>query len=167
MVSYQPRKQRKMIYEAPKHVRRKMMRSHLSDELYARYGVRNFVVRKGDIVRVMRGSAKGHEGKVVEVNLKKMKVAVEGVTIRRTDNKSVQRWLDPSNLMIIKLDLSDPKRKEKLYRLAEEKRGISAEELEKEEEAVEEVVEEESEEKEEEKEEMNEENEEEEVNENE
>ncbi len=138
MVSYQPRKQRKMLYEAPKHKRRRMMRSHLSDELYARYGVRNFVVRKGDIVRVMRGNFKGHEGKVVEVNLKKMKVAVEGVTIRRTDNKSVQRWLDPSNLMIIKLNLTDPKRKKKLYRLAEEKRGVPIEEEELEEETVEE-----------------------------
>ena len=132
MVSYQPRKQRKMIYEAPKHIRRKMMRSHLSDELYGRYGIRNFVVRKGDIVRVMRGNFKGHEGKVVEVNLKNMKVAVEGVTIRRTDNKSVQRWLDPSNLMIVKFNLSDPKRKDKLYKLAEEKRGVPVEEEEEE-----------------------------------
>jgi len=164
MISYQPRKQRKMLYKAPNHRRRKMMRAHLSDELYARYGVRNLVVRKGDIVRVMRGNFKGHEGKVVEVNLKKMKVAVEGVIIRRTDNKSVQRWLDPSNLMIIKLNLTDPKRKEKLYRLAEEKRGISIEELEMEERREEEIVEEKEREKEEgEEEEIKEEKEEEEV----
>lgn len=163
MISYQPRKQRKMLYKAPNHRRRKMMRAHLSDELFARYGVRNFVVRKGDIVRVMRGNFKGQEGKVVEVNLKKMKVAVEGITIRRTDNKSVQRWLDPSNLMIIKLNLTDPKRKEKLYRLAEEKRGISIEELEEEERREEESKEKESEKEESEEEEIKEEKEEEEV----
>ena len=141
MVSYQPRKQRKMRYNAPKHRRQKMMKAHLSTALYEKYGMRNLVVRKGDVVRVMRGKFKGHEGKVVEVNLKKMKIAVEGVTIRRTDNKSVQFWLDPSNVEIIKLDLSDPKRKEKIYRIAEERRGKIEELEEIEEEEVEEVEE--------------------------
>ncbi len=141
MVSHQPRKQRRMIYNAPKHRRQKMMKAHLSTALYEKYGMRNLVVRKGDIVRVMRGKFKGHEGKVVEVNLKNMKLAVEGVTIRRTDNKSVQFWLDASNVEIVKLDLSDPKRKEKIYRLAEERRG-SIEDIEEEEEVEEENEEE-------------------------
>lgn len=120
-----------------------MMKSHLSTKLYERYGMRNVVVRKGDVIRVMRGRFKGHEGKVVEVNLKKMKIAVEGVTIRRTDNKSVQFWLDPSKVEIIRLDLSDPKRKEKIYSIAEERRGgIEEEEEVEEEEGKEEVSEE-------------------------
>ncbi len=119
-----------------------MMKAHLSDELYALYGIRSLTVRKGDVVKLMRGNARGHEGKVVEVNLKKMKVAVEGIIVRRTDNKSVQKWVDPSNLMIMKLNLSDSKRKEKLHRLAEEKRGISVEEIEKEEVKAEEMPEE-------------------------
>ncbi len=152
MVSHQPRKQRKMIYEAPKHRRQKMMKAHLSQNLYEKYGMRNLVVRKGDVVRVMRGKFKGHEGKVVEVNLKNMKIAVEGVTIRRTDNKSVQFWLDPSNVEIIKLELSDPKRKEKIYSIAEERRGSIVEEEEEIEENEEESEEEESEESEEEEE---------------
>ena len=126
--SYQPRKQRKMIYEAPKHRRQKMMKAHLSDALYEKYGMRNLVVRKNDVVRVMRGKFKGHVGKVVEVNLKNMKIAVEGITIKRTDNKSVQLWLDPSKVMITKVDLSDPKRKEKIVKIAEERRGKFEEE---------------------------------------
>ena len=134
MVSYQPRKQRKLLYNAPKHRRQKMMKSHLSESLYERYGMRNLVVRKGDIVRVMRGKYRGHEGKVVEVNLKNMKIAVEGVTVRRTDNKSVQLWLDPSNVEIVKLDLGDAKRKEKIHRIAEERRGVVEDEEEVEEE---------------------------------
>ena len=155
MVSYLPRKQRKMLYNAPKHRRLKMMKAHLSDDLFGRYGVRSFSIRKGDVVRVMRGKFKGHEGKVVKVNLKKMRVAVEGVTVRKVDNKAVQYWIHPSNLMLIKLDLSDPKRKEKIFKLAEEKRGVKPEELEamveeeKEEEEQEEIEEEEIEEEEE------------------
>ncbi len=139
MVSYQPRKQRKKIYEAPKHRRQKMMKSHLSIALYEKYGMRNLVVRKGDIVRAMRGKYRGHEGKVVEVNLKNMKIAVEGVTVRRTDNKSVQLWLDPSNVEIVKLDLSDVKRKDKIHRIAEERRGVIPEEEIEEEEVEEEL----------------------------
>ncbi len=155
MVSYLPRKQRKMLYNAPKHKRQKMMKAHLSDELYGKYGLRSLTIRKGDVVKVMRGKFKGHEGKVVKVNLKNMRVAVEGVTVRKVDNTAVQYWIHPSNLMLIKLDLSDSRRKEKIYKLAEEKRGVSAEELEKEEEEIEVEAEEsnEGEEKEEEKEE--------------
>ena len=126
-----------------------MMKAHLSDELYGKYGLRSLTVRKGDIVKVMRGKFKGHEGKVVKVNLKNMRVAVEGVTVRKVDNTAVQYWIHPSKLMLIKLDLSDPKRKEKIYKLAQEKRGVSIEELEE----SEEVEAEEEEEKEEEKEE--------------
>ena len=144
MVSYLPRKQRKMRYNAPKHRKQKMMRAHLSDALYEKYGIRNLVVRKNDVVRVMRGKFKGHEGKVVEVNLKNMKIAIEGVTINRTDNKGVQRWIDPSKVLITKLDLSDPKRKEKIYGIAEKRRGKIEEEEEFEgEEFEEEEVEEE------------------------
>ncbi len=139
MVSHLPRKQRRKIYEAPKHRRQKMMRAHLSDALYEKYGMRNLVVRKNDVIRVMRGKFKGHEGKVVEVNLKNMKIAIEGITIKRTDNKSVQFWLDPSKVMILKLDLSDPKRKEKILKIAEERRG----KIEEEEEEVKELFEEE------------------------
>ena len=145
MVSQHPRKQRKMRYEAPKHRRQKMMKSHLSRALYEKYGMRNLVVRKGDIVRVMRGKFKGHEGKVVEVNLKNMKIAVEGVTNRRTDNKSVQFWIDASNVEIVKLELGDKKRKEKIYAMAEERRGTIVEEEEYEEELEEEESEEEEE----------------------
>ena len=154
MVSYLPRKQRKMLYQAPKHRRQKMMKAHLSDDLFGKYGIRSLTVRKGDVVKVMRGKFKGHEGKVVEVNLKNMRVAVEGVTVRKVDNTAVQYWIHPSNLLLVKLDLSDPKRKEKLYKLAEEKRGVSIEELE--EESVEEEVKEEEEKEEEEKEEVSE-----------
>ncbi len=143
MVSHLPRKQRKMVYEAPKHRRQKMMKAHLSDELYGKYGMRSLTVRKGDIVRIMRGKFKGHSGKVVEVNLKNMRVAVEGVTVRKVDNTAVQYWVHPSNLMLVKLDLTDPKRKEKILRIAEEKRGkVFAEELEEEMEEEVEVLEE-------------------------
>ncbi len=118
MKSRQPRKQRRYLHTAPLHRRRKMMAAHLSDELYARYGVRSVPVRKGDIVEVMRGSFRGHRGKVLEVDLKKMRISVEGVTVAKADETMKPYWIHPSNVRIVKLDLSDVRRKEKLEAIA-------------------------------------------------
>ena len=74
-----------------------------------------------------------------------MRIAVEGVTVRKVDNTAVQYWLHPSNVMLIKLDLSDSRRKERLYKLAEEKRGAIEFEEEEEVEEEESVKEEEEE----------------------
>ncbi len=109
--SKQPRKQRKAFFNAPLHVRQKMMSAPLSPELREKYGIRNLPVRKGDKVRIMRGDFKGHEGRVVKVDLKRMRIYVEGVTIKRSDGTPVFRPIHPSNVMIIELDLSDEWRK--------------------------------------------------------
>ncbi len=116
VVSKQPRKQRKKMYNAPIHRRRKMMAATLSEELREQYGRRSLPVRKGDVVKIMRGNYKGFVGKVVEVDYKRMRIAVEGATIRKVDGKSVQRWIHPSNVMITKLELSDERRRKILER---------------------------------------------------
>ena len=77
--SSQPRKQRKYVANAPLHIKRKMVSSHLSKELRTKYGKRSAVVRKDDIVKVMLGEFKGKSGKVVSVNLTKMKLIIEGL----------------------------------------------------------------------------------------
>ncbi|MEL9998826.1 MAG: 50S ribosomal protein L24 [Thermoplasmata archaeon] len=113
-----PGKMRKMLYKSPKHRREKMISSHLSNELFAKYGVRSISVRKGDTVKIVRGNFKGFEGKISNVDLKKMKINVENVLINKADKKQKPRWIDPSNVIITKLDLSDKKRLEKLKNLA-------------------------------------------------
>ena len=69
----------------------------------------------------MRGDFKGHTGKVAEVDLKRGVVKVEGVLITKADGKRVMRPLHPSNLIITKLNLTDPVRRKKL------ERGVSEE----------------------------------------
>lgn len=115
-MSKQPRKQRKYIYNAPLHARRKMMGVNLSKDLREEYGRRSIPVRTGDTVQVMRGDFKGHEGKVEKVNVKEYKVSVEGATITKPDGNSVFFQIHPSNLMIIDLNLDDDKRVEILER---------------------------------------------------
>jgi large subunit ribosomal protein L24 len=110
--SKKPSKQRKAMFQAPLHIRRKFMTAPLSDELVERYGVKRLPVRKGDKVRIMRGEFTGVEGKVTRVDLRKMRIYVEGVTRQRMDGTPVFVPIHPSKVMIIELDLSDQKRKE-------------------------------------------------------
>jgi large subunit ribosomal protein L24 len=105
-----PRKQRKFLYNAPLHVRRKMMSAHLSKELKQKYHMRSFPLRKGDEVEVMRGEHTKKRGKITRVDLKKYKVYVEGVTIKKTEGTERQIAIHPSNLRIISLVLEDKKR---------------------------------------------------------
>ncbi|MCC6009792.1 MAG: 50S ribosomal protein L24 [Fervidicoccaceae archaeon] len=110
--SKKPSKQRKAMFQAPLHIRRKFLTAPLSDELVEKYGIKRLPVRKGDKVRIMRGEFTGVEGKVTRVDLRKMRIYVEGVTRQRMDGTPVFVPIHPSKVMIIELDLSDQKRKE-------------------------------------------------------
>lgn len=119
--SKKARKQRKAFYNAPLHIRRKNISSHLSEELQKEYGLRSLQVRKGDTVRVMRGDEDilGVEGRVAAVITKTGRVSVEGITVAKADGTQTGRPVHASKVMITKLDLSDPKRKERLARAKE------------------------------------------------
>lgn len=129
MKSIKPRKQRKMLYNAPLHTKRKWLASHLSENLLLKYDKRSIPVIKGDTVKVMRGSYRGHEDKVAQINVKKQTVEIEGVMTVKADGKKIAKSLHPSNLLITKLNLTDKWRRNKLERgLSEEtKKEIEAE----------------------------------------
>ena len=113
-MSTQPRKERKTLYNLPVHLRRARIAAHLDGPLHDKYGKRSTTVRKGDTVRIMRGEFAGTSGKILEVNTRTGKVTVDGVTVSKAKATQVARPLDPSNLVITKLDLTDPKRREAL-----------------------------------------------------
>jgi len=116
MKSIKSRKQRKELFNAPLHKRRKWISSHLEENLILKYDKRAVPVIKGDTVRVMRGSFKGHEEKVVHVNIRKRRVEIEGMTLTKADNKKIAKPIHASNLMITKLNLTDKWRRNKLER---------------------------------------------------
>ncbi len=103
-----------MMHTAPLHRRRKMIASHLAEDLILKYRRRSLPVVKGDTVKVMRGEFRGHTGKVREVDTKRWRVEVEGVIITKVDGKKVPRPVHASNLLITKLNLTDPWRRRKL-----------------------------------------------------
>jgi large subunit ribosomal protein L24 len=109
--SSQPRKQRKYLAKAPLHIKRKFLNVNLSKDLRKKYGMRNISVRKGDIVKIMKGKFKKKTGKILEVKTKKAKVYVEGMQVKKLDGSKVNIPFRTSNLQIIELNSEDKKRK--------------------------------------------------------
>lgn len=116
--SKQPRKQRKYRANAPLHAKRKMLGAHLSKELRKKYQTRTAVLRKDDVVRVMRGAFKKRQGKILSVNMKKEIVYIEGLQKTRKDGTKVNVPFRASNMLIITLISEDKKRAAMLRRKA-------------------------------------------------
>jgi large subunit ribosomal protein L24 len=112
--SKQPRKQRKARYTAPLHLRSGLLSAPLSSELRSEYKKRSIRVVKGDTVKVLRGESTGTEGVVEAVDTGRYRIIVEGVSIPKSDGTEMPRPIDPSNVQIVKLNLKDAKRVEKL-----------------------------------------------------
>jgi len=111
-----PTKQRKMLFQAPDHIRHKHFAAPLSPELRASRGVRALPVRSGDAVRIMRGDHKGFEGKVTRIDRKKYRIYVEGLTREKVDGTTIPVPVHPSKIMITNLNLEDKWRKQILER---------------------------------------------------
>ncbi len=114
--SKQPRRQRLYVEKAPLHIKRKLASSHLSKELRKRYAARAVPVRKGDKVRIMRGTFRKKAGKIAEVNVKESTVYIEGIQVSKKDGNKVWAPIHTSQLEITELDLSDKRREEALAR---------------------------------------------------
>jgi large subunit ribosomal protein L24 len=106
-----PRKQRKRLYNAPAHVRHKLMAAPLSKELAEKHGIKNLPVRKGDTVHIQRGDNKGFEGKISRVDLKSYRIYIEGLTREKVDGTNIFTPVHPSKVMIRNLNLDDNRRK--------------------------------------------------------
>jgi large subunit ribosomal protein L24 len=115
--STQVRKQRKYNFNAPNHLRHKMLNTNLSKELRKELGFRSFPVRSGDIVKIMTGQFKGKSGKVDKVNLAKIRVYVEKTGVKRQDGSISLYPISPSNLQITKLVKDDELRVKKLEKM--------------------------------------------------
>merc|ERR1712053_54545 len=93
-VAHSRRKNRKRHFEAPSHIRRKLMSAPLSKELRQKYNVRSMPIRKDDEVQVVRGHYKGQQvGKIVQCYREKSNGATVNVGIH------------PSKVVIVKLKM--------------------------------------------------------------
>jgi len=121
-----PSKQRKRLYNAPLHIRYKLLSAPLAPELREKYGFRSLPVRVGDKVQVLRGDFKGFEGKVLSVDRKKFRISIEGITREKVDGTTINVPIHPSKVMITELNLDDKWRRKII-----ERKSKAREELEK------------------------------------
>jgi large subunit ribosomal protein L24 len=120
--SKSPGKQRRRIYKSPIHSHKKMLKCRLDEFLQEEYGLRSLVVKKGDLVRVMRGQFRDTEGKVVRVDYGAIRVYLESATTTKADGKEAQIPVHPSNIMLVKLELDDDRKRiidNKVVKIAE------------------------------------------------
>lgn len=92
---------RKKFFNLPIHKRTKLLNINVAKELREKLG-RTVRVKIGDVVKVMRGNFKGKEGKVVELDTKKGRVAIEGIARKTASGKEAKIFIHASNLMLIK-----------------------------------------------------------------
>ncbi len=111
-----PGKQRKRLFNAPAHIRHKLMSAPLSHELTASKGAKTLPVRKGDTILIKRGDNKGFEGKVSRVDLKAFRIYIEGLTREKVDGTNIFLPIHPSKVEIRNLNLDDKWRKKILER---------------------------------------------------
>ena len=108
--SKSPRKQRRQIRNAALHERKNMLKCRLDEFLQDEYGLRSLVIKKGDLVRIMRGQFRDTEGKVTNVSYKKGLVYLDNTTITKADGKEASVPVHPSNLMLVKLELDEERK---------------------------------------------------------
>jgi len=122
--SKKPNKQRKYRFNAPLHLRGDLVNVHLSKELRQKYGIRALRVRTGDKVRIMRGQFKKTEGKVEEVDMKKLKVYIAKTEHVKRDGSKARYPIEPSNLLLVELNTDD---KERMAGLKKEAKPVKTE----------------------------------------
>lgn len=108
--SKSPRKQRQKVRSAVHHEKKKLLKCRLDEFLQEEYGLRSLVIKKGDLVRIMRGQFRDTESKVTKVSYRKGVVYLDSTTITKSDGKEATVPVHPSNLMLVKLELDDERK---------------------------------------------------------
>lgn len=110
--SNKPSKQRLYVYNAPLHIKSKMLAAHLSKELRQKLGKRSIRVRVGDKVVVMTGQYKKKSGKVESVDVKGQRIYIGGIDRQRKDGSKAAYPFHPSNLVVLELVADKRRNKE-------------------------------------------------------
>lgn len=101
VLSKQPRKQRKALYNYKNHQRSKLLNTRLVDFLRDEYGIRRLPLRVGDQVRITRGEFSDFEGQVLEIT-NNQRAKIKEATFDKTDGTQFHPGIHISNLVITK-----------------------------------------------------------------
>ena len=120
-MSKKPNKSRKAFYTMPKHKAVKAIASHLDEKLSKEFSKRSISVRKGDTVKVLRGTHKGKEGKIFSVETKSGRIFIEKIILKKSNGKEKPVPIQPSNVIVVDLDRTDRKRFKNTVKTVEKK----------------------------------------------
>jgi large subunit ribosomal protein L24 len=116
MKTTKPGKQRKKMHQASLSERYRRFSASLSSKLKESHNTSSVPVRSGDTVTIMRGDRRGSEGKVQRIDRKNYRIFVEGVDREKVDGTKILIPIQPSNVMITRLNLDDKWRKKIMER---------------------------------------------------
>lgn len=101
LVTASRRKNRERHFNAPSHVRRRLMSAPLSKELRQKYNVRSMPVRKDDEVQVVRGHHKSNQiGKVIQVYRKKFVLHIERIQREKANGATAHVGIHASKVRV-------------------------------------------------------------------
>jgi large subunit ribosomal protein L26e len=98
------------------------MSATLSKDLRKKHGLRSLPVRKDDEVVVLRGTHKGHKGKIIQVFRKKWIIHIDKLTKNKANGAPYQIPINASNVAITKIKEG----KDRLARVAKVAAGVAA-----------------------------------------
>uniref|UniRef100_G1QD24 KOW domain-containing protein n=1 Tax=Myotis lucifugus TaxID=59463 RepID=G1QD24_MYOLU len=111
-VTFDQSKNRKRHFNAPSHIRRKIMSYPLSKEQRQKYNVQSIPIRKDDEDQVVRGRYEGQQiGKAVQVYRKKYVICTEQVQREKANSTTVHVGIHPSKVVITRLKLDKDRKK--------------------------------------------------------
>lgn len=132
-------KQKKFRENAPQHQKKSFVKAKLNDDLRERVGTSTLPVRQGDRCKIMRGDFKRETGEVSTVDYNDYKLKIEGVKREKVDGSDVKVAVDPSNVILTRLELEDERRLRNYELEEEDKEDIMVHREEEEEDSEEET----------------------------
>jgi len=105
-VSRSTRKNRRRFFNAPSHIRRKIMSVAVSKAVCREYGVPRLTlpIRRDDVVKVVRGKYKNETpAKVMRVQRRKYRIFIDNIQREKVNGASVKVPIHYSNVIITKL----------------------------------------------------------------
>ena len=112
--SKKPNKQRKYWKQMALHEQKKKLKGHLSKELRKELKKRSIGLRKGDEVKIMRGSHKGFRGKIARVERKNARVFIEKLARKKADGTEILLPVNAAKLMVVSLTAREGTKTEKI-----------------------------------------------------
>ncbi len=105
-----PGKQRKRIFDAPLHKMQEFMHAALSKQLRKELNRRSIGLRKGDRVRIVSGSHKKIEGKIIAVDRDRGRIFIDSLKRKKVSGKEISIPIRACNAMVIELEKGDERR---------------------------------------------------------